>query len=376
VTHSTIATGMYVPPNPPMSRVRAVTAMARLGGLASLFVWDHVQDLYPTALWDKSFTWLSEKPPSPHELFEYQTLLGALAARVGRIQLGVGVTEPIRRHPVVIAQSALTLAHLAKSPPIIGLGPGERMNTAPYGLSGAHAVERFDEALQIIRRCLSSRGLINFSGRHFRLEQAVLDLQPPPGRVPQLWIAAHGPRMLELTGRYGDGWFPASIMIASPGEYDSKLGQIRAAAGEAGRDPNAVVPALVAYIAVARTEEKAQALLNSRLLRYWGLLFPAERWRAVGLQHPFGADFRGAVDIVPEQYDRDTLDTGLAAVTPEVIRTGILVGTPEQISRRLREFGQAGLRHVVLAALSSYLSLPDAVYAGQAIRRIAHLLRT
>jgi phthiodiolone/phenolphthiodiolone dimycocerosates ketoreductase len=327
-------------------------------------------------LWDKSFTWLSEKPPSPHELFEYQTLLGALAARVGRIQLGVGVTEPIRRHPVVIAQSALTLAHLAKSPPIIGLGPGERMNTAPYGLSGAHAVERFDEALQIIRRCLSSRGLINFSGRHFRLEQAVLDLQPPPGRVPQLWIAAHGPRMLELTGRYGDGWFPASIMIASPEEYDSKLGQIRAVAGEAGRDPNAVVPALVAYIAVARTEEKAQALLNSRLLRYWGLLFPAERWRAVGLQHPFGADFRGAVDIVPEQYDRDTLDTGLAAVTPEVIRTGILVGTPEQISRRLREFGQAGLRHVVLAALSSYLSLPDAVYAGQAIRRIAHLLRT
>ena len=54
------------------------------------------------------------------------------------------------------------------------------MNIEPYGLPGAHAVDRLEEALQIIRRCFTSQGPIDFAGEHFRLEGAVMDLQPPP----------------------------------------------------------------------------------------------------------------------------------------------------------------------------------------------------
>ena len=155
-----------------------LTAMARLDRLDSLFVYDHFQDFYPTALWDRDFTWAARRVSSPHALFEYQTLLGSLAARAGRMQLGVGVTKPIGRHPVLIAQAALTLAHLTKRAPILGIGTGERMNIEPYGLPGTHAVDRIEEALQIIRRCFTSQGPIDFAGKHFRLERAVMDLEP------------------------------------------------------------------------------------------------------------------------------------------------------------------------------------------------------
>ena len=294
MAHPRITTGMYAPPNLPMSDIRMLTAMARLYRLDSLFVYDHFEDFYPSALWDRDFTWFARRVPSPHALFDYQTLLGSLAARAGRMQLGVGVTEPIRRHPVLIAQAALTLAHLTKRAPILGIGTGERMNIEPYGLAHTHPVDRIEEALQIIRRCFTSQGPIDFAGKHFRLEGAVMDLQPPPGRTPQIWIAAHGPRMLGLTGRYGDGWFPATLMT-SPADYRSKLAQIHAAATEAGRDPEAITPALLAYVAVAPTEQKVRALLNSRLLRYLALLLPADRWREVGAEHPFGAQCRGVV---------------------------------------------------------------------------------
>jgi phthiodiolone/phenolphthiodiolone dimycocerosates ketoreductase len=292
------------------------------------------------------------------------------------MQLGVSVTKPIGRHPVLIAQAALTLAHLTRRAPILGIGTGERMNIEPYGLSGAHGVDRLEEALQIIRRCFTSHGPIDFAGKYFRLDGAVIDLQPPPGRTPQIWIAAHGPRMLALTGRYGDGWLPVSGSVASPQDYRSKLAQIHAAATEAGRDPEAITPALFAYIAVAPTERKVGALLDSRFLRYFALLLPAERWREVGAEHPFGPQCRGFVDIVPEQYDRATLEDAIAVVPPEVIRNGFLVGTPEQVTDRLRQFGEAGLRHAVLVPLSSVITLRNWVYDVVAVRRIARSLRT
>jgi phthiodiolone/phenolphthiodiolone dimycocerosates ketoreductase len=319
MAHPRIATGMCAPSNLPMSDIRMLMAMARLYRLDSLFVYDHFQDFYPTALWDRDFSWAARRVRSPHALFEYQTLLGSLAARAGRMQLGVGVTKPIGRHPVLIAQAALTLAHLTKRAPILGLGAGERMNTDPYGLSFAHTVDRLEEALQIIRRCFTSRGPISFEGKHFRLEQAVMDLEPPPGRVPQIWVAAHGPRMLKLTGRYADGWLPMLPAVPTPQQYAARLAEIRRAASDAGRDPEAITPALMAPTVVAPTAKKARALLNSRIVRYWALMFPAQRWQEMGLEHPLGTDFGGFVELVSESYDRATLEEALAAVRPELL---------------------------------------------------------
>ncbi len=371
---TTVATGLYIPPNPPLTRIRMITGLARLSGLASLVVWDHFQEFYPRAMWTRDSTWFCDKTPSPHESFDYQTLLGALASQAGRLQLGVGVTEPIRRHPVLIAQAALTLAHLAKRAPILGLGSGERMNTQPYGLSFDHRVDRLEEALQIIRRCITACGPINFDGKHFRLENAVMDLAAPPRRIPQIWLAAHGPRMLALAGRYADGWLPMLPATATPQQYGAKLAQMRDAAQAAGRDPEAITPALMAPTVVAPTAKKARALLNRRIVRYWALMFPAQRWQEAGLEHPLGPDFAGFVELVSESYDQATLEKALAAVPLELLDHGLLIGTPTQIAERLRQFGEAGLRHVVLGPISAYVSRADFACTAPALHRIAHLL--
>lgn len=368
-----IAVGLYIPANPPLSLIRAYTIFARLIRLDSVVVEDHFQGFLPTAIWDEELSWLAAQSPTPHEIFDYQALLGYLTSRVGRLRTGVVVTEPTRRHPVLIAQAMLTLSHMTKRPPILGIGAGERENIEPYGLDFSQPAGRLEEALKIIRMCLSSEGPIYFKGEHYRLDGAMMDLKAPKGKTPEVWIGGRGPRMLRLTGEYGDGWYPN--MIASPEEYATKLEIVHAAAHEARRDPQAITPSLEQYIVAAPTEQEARAMLDTKLIRFFGLLLDADAWRRVGAEHPFGENFRGFVDFIPEQYDRKTLEDAIAVVQNELVVEGPLMwGTPEQVGSKLRAFGEIGLRHVVLVLVSPAISKRAAIYGLRATRKIARLL--
>ncbi len=368
-----IALGLQIGTQPPLRTTELFALFARLMRLDSIMAIDHFQNIFPTAIWDREFSWIAAQRSTPHEHFDYQVFLGHLASRVGRVRLGVGVTDAIRRHPVVIAQAMLPLAHMTKRAPILGIGAGERLNIDPYGLDFAHSVDRLEEALKIIRMCLHSHGPINFEGAYYRLDGARMDLKAPEGKIPEIWVAAHGPRMLRLTGQHGDGWYPT--MITTPAEYESKLALIHAAAQEAARDPETITPALHRLAVIGSTEQETQAMLETRAIRAFGLVAPAEIWHKIGREHPLGERFRGDVDFIPERYDRKTMAAAIAAVPLELIQEGpLLWGTPEQVTRKLREFGDAGLRHVVIAPVSGLVSQRAALYSLRALYEIKRLL--
>jgi phthiodiolone/phenolphthiodiolone dimycocerosates ketoreductase len=370
---SGIAVGLQIGTQPPLSALRAFLLGARAMQLDSVMVIDHFQNVFPSVIWDKELTWLAAQRPTPHEFFDYQVLFGYLASRVGRMRLGVGVTEPIRRHPILIAQAMMTLSHITKRAPILGIGAGERMNIDPYGLDSSEPVARLEEALQIIRLCLSAQGPITFCGKHYRLNGARMDLKPPSGKVPEIWIAGHGPRMLQLTGRYGDGWYPTTVV--SPQEYAVKLATVRAAAAEAGRNAASITPALHRFMVVGSSEQEARAMLNTKVMRALGLMAPAELWRQAGVAHPFGEHFNALVDFVPDHYDRKTMDEAIAAVPAVLMTEGpLLWGSPQQVAAKLRAFGEAGLRHVVLAPVSGLVSQRAALYGLWATGQIARSL--
>ena len=94
----------------------------------------------------------------------------------------------------MLAQHALTVDHLAGGRSILGLGSGERMNVTPYGMEWSRPSARLAEAIDVMRLLWSPRGGRSTStGDFFRLEDAVLGLQPYAGPPPPVWIAAHGP---------------------------------------------------------------------------------------------------------------------------------------------------------------------------------------
>jgi phthiodiolone/phenolphthiodiolone dimycocerosates ketoreductase len=364
-----VAFGLALPPKPPVSSLKQVLIAARVLRFDAYLLWDHLQDLFPSALWEPGFTWTASQNATPHEFFDALTLLGNLATRAGRLRLGVAVADPNRRHPVAIAQGMLTLAHLTKRAPILGIGAGERASVEPYGFDFTLTVGRLEEALQIIRRCFASAEPFSFAGRHFQIDHAPMGLRPPPGRTPEIWIGGLGPRMLHLTGRYGDGWYPLGLL--SPEEYAAKLDTVRTAAREAGRDPEAITPSLQPYVIVAPTEPEAKALLDRKIIRFFGLLVPADTWRRFGLSHPLGDGFRGYLDFLPERYSREELEAAIALVPTELAGAGLICGTPESVATQLRAYARAGMRHVVPQLMSALISRKDAFYGLRALRSIA-----
>ena len=330
-----------------------VARLSRLLRLDFILVWDHVQNFFPRSMWDQRVSYGIRPGSSPHEDFEAFTALGRLSAVSGRLQLGVGVTDVLRRHPIALAQAAVTLSHLTGRPFILGLGAGERMGTEPYGLDSSPSAERLEDAARFIRAAFDAadrRENFDIESRFFRAQHAVFDLRPPPGTRPVLWIAAHAPRALGVAGRQGDGWYPH--LVKDPTDYERGLGIVRAAATEAGRDPGSVTPAGHVDILVAPTERQVRELLDSRLARWAGAYAPAAMWREVGATHPLGEAFGGYRDVLPERLDPATVEELIQTVPREVVERRILWGTPDQVARQVELLVEAGLRAVTFLPLS------------------------
>ncbi|GLY44512.1 phthiodiolone/phenolphthiodiolone dimycocerosates ketoreductase [Amycolatopsis sp. NBRC 101858] len=348
--------------------------LAKLAGMGSLWTVDHLVSPFPRAIWDPGFTFLAKGSPTPDEAFDFATALGHLAARAGNVRLAVGVTDPHRRHPVSLAQTFLTLAHLTRKPPILGLGAGERENLDPYGVTHDRPVARLAEAVQIIRKCFDATEPFDFAGEFFRLDQAVLDLRAPKGRRPEIWLAAHGPRMLELTGRYADGWYPWEPV--GPDEYGRRLREVQGAAKRAGRDPEAIQAAQVLTVVLGRDEQHVRRLLRAKSVRYLALLADAGAWRAFGAEHPLGPDFRGAMDLLPHRYSRTQVEDAISAAPDELVASRVVAGTPKQVRDRIGGLVDAGLRHPVLVAASALVTPADAVYSMAGLVWLSRSLRT
>lgn len=365
--------GWHLGTAPPFRTMRVMARVGRMLGADSLWVVDHLTGWFPKDLWTPELTWLG-RGPGRDAYFEWQTAIGAMAPVAGRARLAVGVTEPIRRHPVVLAQAALTLSHLTRRPPILGIGAGEAENVVPYGLPFDRPVSRLAEALEVIRLCLDADGPVDFEGAFFRLEHATFDLRPGAGGRPEVWVAAHGPRMLELTGRFGDGWYPTFPM--RPEEYAASLGSVRSAAVAAGRDPDGITPSFQAFCVPAPTDELARRWLEHPAVRFMALLAPDAAWRSAGLVHPLGAGFRGVVDFVPGAQPAELLWDAIGRVPADLMAEQTIWGSPATIVSRLRGLAEAGMRHVVLAPVSPLVSRRALLHTVRLLPGIVRRLRT
>lgn len=320
----------------------------------SFWVADHLNALFPRALWQPKYCGGARILPSADAFLEPWTMLGHLAARnrVGRLRLGVGVTDTGRRNPAVTAQAAATLNLLTRGRAILGIGTGEREGNEPYGVPWDKPVARFEEALATIRALWDSGGeLVNRESPYFPLRNAIFDLPPYRGKWPEIWIAAHGPRMLRAAGRYADGYLPA--FPHTPQEYALRMEAVRTAASDAGRDPMAIVPAMMFLVVTGRTADDVEEALDSEVIRAGALSAPDAFYANYGAQHPLGAGFAGAQDILPQGWDEQTALSHIKKIPNEVVRGALLCGTPGEVLERAAEWRDHGVRYTVLANVTS-----------------------
>jgi len=319
----------------------------------SFWVVDHLNQLWPRSLWKQKYCGATKLLPTFDASMEAWTMLGHIAARnrLGRLRLGVGVTDSGRRNPAVTAQAAATLHLLTRGRAILGIGPGEREGNEPYGVDWSKPVARFEEAMATIRALWNSGGeLVNRDSPYFPLRNAIFELPPYRGKWPEIWIAAHGPRMLRIAGRYADALFPS--FAHRPVDYKQRLDAVRSAASDAGRDPMSIIPAMQLFVVTGRTRDDVDEALDGEVLRAVGLNASDEVFARHGAQHPLGAGFAGAQDLLPHGIDEQTALSHAAAVPSSVLREVTLNGTPDEVIEQAAQWRDGGVRYLVLVNAS------------------------
>lgn len=336
------ATGVVVPP---AKGVIATAQQQEAAGYASVWWPDHLMAWHPQSLWTTEFTPLAARQPNPHVFLDTVTCMTAAAVSTETIAIGSSVTDPVRHHPAVLAQEFLSIDHFSNGRCIFGIGTGEGENAIPYGLSIDRPASRLEDALEIIRLLWESEGPIAFDSPFWHHRDAVLGLGPvADGRYPPIWVAAHGPRMLELTGRLADGWLP-TLMV--PDDYRAGLDRILDARSAAGVD-RPFEAGLWAYTCIGDTKDDCLSLFESPMYKAIALQLPASVYEQHGVAPPLGEGSYGFNDFIPTRFDRDEILDVLDSVPPELVAEAVLHGSVDDVIAELRALENAGCQQAVL----------------------------
>jgi F420-dependent oxidoreductase-like protein len=195
-------------------------------------------------------------------------VLAAYGAATSRLRLGNGVVPIYPRHPVAMAQAALTLAEMTGGRFTLGIGVSHRASMeSMLGLPLTEPLAVMREYVAVLRGALG--GAVAFEGKHYRVHWSLgLPTRPP---APPLYLAALSPRMLELAGEIADG---AVLWLCPPGYVRDvavpalERGRRRAGKSLAGFE-------IVSAVPVAVTDDRGAGLaaFRAELTRYLTLPF-------------------------------------------------------------------------------------------------------
>jgi F420-dependent oxidoreductase-like protein len=288
------------------------------------------------------------------------TPLAYLAAKTSSIRLGTAITQIGARTPAMLAMSSMSLQALSGGRFILGLGvSGPQVMEGWHGVRFTAPVQATRETIEIVRAITAGERL-TYNGRLHQIPlpdsagRAIRSIVPPV-HVP-IYVAALGPRNLELTGELADGWIANAFM---PEAADVFLDPLRAGASKAGRELSELD--LVAPVAVDFTDD----------------VEPAARKHADGYAFTIGAmgaqnrNFyndafarQGFGDDVAEVQRLWLAGDREAAARRVPIDLGLrtnLIGTKEMIAERVQRYREAGVTTLL------------AKFDGDLDRRVANL---
>ncbi len=186
-------------------------------------------------------------------------LMAFLAAVTERITLATGVLVVPNHQAVVLAKRIATVDVLAKGRVRMCLGVGWMdEELVATGADPRTRGRRTDETIEAMRVLWADSGPAGatYSGEFVSFEHAHSFPKPPrPGGVP-LHIGGHSEAAARRAGRLGDGFQPLGL---SAEDLALRIAQMREAAGDAGRDPDAIELSVSGYLPTTTEEEVATA---------------------------------------------------------------------------------------------------------------------
>ncbi|MEX0663198.1 MAG: LLM class F420-dependent oxidoreductase [Acidimicrobiia bacterium] len=258
-------------------------------GYDSIWVYDHFHNV----------------PVPAHEtVFECWTVMAALAAATTRIRLGQMVTCTSYRPPALTAKVTATIDVISGGRLDWGVGAGWYDHEyRAYGYEFPAAKVRIGmlrEAVEVVKAMWSEADATH-EGRYYRLDGAQCDPKPLQQPHPPIWIGGGGEQItLRVVARLAD----KSNFGGKPEEWTHKRDVLRGHCKDVGRDAGEIELTWSPEVCVRETEAEVRDFAEGRKARGWRE--PFESWQA-----------------------------------------GNLVGTPEQVSEKIRTYTDLGCTYFV-----------------------------
>ncbi|MEU7894737.1 TIGR03619 family F420-dependent LLM class oxidoreductase [Nonomuraea sp. NPDC049152] len=173
--------------------------------------------------------------PTYRSVHDPVVTLSYLAGVTESIRLGVAVVNAFEP-PALVAKQLATLQEVSGGRVSFGLGLGWlREEFETMGVDFARRGRRGEEFVEVLRKCWTD-DVIRHEGEFYRIPASHMDPKPSP--IPPILLGGGAETALRRAGRLADGWVSASREDLA-GIAD-KIYVVKAAAREAGRDPEAL----------------------------------------------------------------------------------------------------------------------------------------
>lgn len=278
------------------------------------------------------------------------TVLAWVAAQTSTIECGSAVFQIPGRSPANTAMTAATLDALSGGRFRLGLGvSGPQVSEGWHGVRFDKPLARTREYVDIVRMALR-RETVRYDGQFWQLplpdgpgKALKLIVHPVRDHIP-LYLAAIGPRSLELTGEIADGWL---AVFFAPEHATEQLAHLQAGRARAGLDMTGfdVVPTVPVVlgddVAAAADAVRGYAAL------YIGGMGSREQnfYNQLATRMGYGA----AAALIQDAYLDGRHREAAAAVPLEFLDRTSLLGPADRIADRLAAYAEAGVTTLSVA---------------------------
>ena len=259
-----------------------------------------------------------------------------------RPRLAITVSNPMTRHPAVVASMATAIQQLSGGRFAYGISTGDSA-LRNIGVRPARVAELEEYVLCV--QAMTNGEPATYRGK---AQQLRWDHRPTP-----VWMAAEGPKTLELAGRIADGVVLSNSL--APEALDRNFGHLRRGAVAAGRDVEDLEVWCQANVVPAETEQAGIDKVRSVLAGTANHVF---RFTVEGKGLP--EELVPKVEELKRRYDSSHHASPATAahnaalvdelgLTAFLARQSTIAGPMEHCVERLHEVAEAGVRCVILS---------------------------
>jgi F420-dependent oxidoreductase-like protein len=256
-----------------------------------------------------------------------------MGARTKRIKLGTGIMQLSARTPACVAMTAMTIDHLSGGRLILGIGAsGPQVVEGWYGQPFPKPIGRTREFVELVRMMIRREKPVEFHGEHYNLpypggaglgKPLKLINHPLRKEIP-IYIAAEGPKNVEMACEIGDGWLPLFLSPYRMDVYKDVFAKMR---------PGFEV---VCPITVSVADKLEDALLPIKYMIAFYIGGMGARSRNFHKEFVARMGFAEAAEKIQALFFAGKKDEAIGAVPDQLADEISLAGTPDRIRDRLQ----------------------------------------